>query len=169
MRVVADEIGRLLDLADRLEPALAVLERERRAVDDRALGDQVGSPVENLAPLLPRRRRPRRMGSSRLVDDIVDVVAVGQREVPDHQRGVQRRDRGERLAVAFVVADPQRMLGAQLAAHRFDSGVVGGVEFGVVGRHGGVRDTKSGHATSVPEGEPLGEPDHQECGWNEAE
>ena len=71
--VVADQVGGLLDLADRLEPRLAVLPGEGRTVDDGALGDQIGGAVEHLdaldatawpprllAPTSPRPRRRRR-------------------------------------------------------------------------------------------------------------
>ncbi len=74
--VVADQVGGLLDLADRLQPALAVLPSERRTVDDRPLGDQVGGAVEQLAALLPRCRGPTGPGGPCCCDGVVDVLAV---------------------------------------------------------------------------------------------
>ncbi len=83
--------------------------------------------------------------------DVVDVVAVGEREVPDLDRCVERRHGRERLAEPLVVTDPQRMLGAQLATDRLDGGRVRGLQLGVVGGQRGVRDSESAHAASLPQ------------------
>ena len=76
--VVADQVGGLLDLADRFEPALAVLPGQRSTVDDRPFGDQVGGAVEERRSAAAHgvAAQPRLGGPCRS-DGVVDVVAVG--------------------------------------------------------------------------------------------
>ncbi len=83
--VVADEVGRLLDVAERLEPVLADLHRHQRRELAAVLGDLVGGPLEDRDPLLPRRRRPRGRGFARRAHRVVHVVVGRVREPADEQ------------------------------------------------------------------------------------
>ena len=58
--VVADQVGRLLDVAERLEPVLAHLDGEQGGDDVAPLGDQVGSGLEEADAVPPRRVGPGR-------------------------------------------------------------------------------------------------------------
>ena len=59
VRVVADEVGGLLDVAERLEPVLAHLDGQEGGDHVAPLGDQVGAGLEEADAVPPRRRRPR--------------------------------------------------------------------------------------------------------------
>ena len=49
----ADEVGRLLDVAERLEPVLADLDREHRGELHLAFADDVGDATQQRHALLP--------------------------------------------------------------------------------------------------------------------
>ena len=61
LRVVADEVGPLLDLAQGLEPRLADLDGHQARVLHLALGDQLRRALQDLQPLLPSEPEPRRL------------------------------------------------------------------------------------------------------------
>ena len=64
----ADQVGRLLDVAERLEPVLADLDRHERRELHLALADEVGGPSQQRHALLPRPPAPcreRRCGPPR--------------------------------------------------------------------------------------------------------
>ena len=72
--VVADQVGGLLDLAQRLEPVLADLERHVRAVAHLALGDELRGAAQDREALLPGRVPPRRRGAARGRDRLLHVA-----------------------------------------------------------------------------------------------
>ena len=88
--VVADQVGGLLDLAERLEPVLADLERHVRAVAHLALGDELRGAAQDLQALLPGRVPPRGRGAARGLDRLLHVAAVALREGPDEQVPIDR-------------------------------------------------------------------------------
>ena len=69
----ADEVGRLLDVAERLEPVLADLDCDQRGVRHLALADDVGDAAQDRDALLPRPRRPRGEGRACRGDGVLDV------------------------------------------------------------------------------------------------
>ena len=107
--VVRDQVGALLDLADRLDPVLAHLERDDGAEEHDALADQVGGALQDPRALRVRRRAPvvrRRPGRGHGVGD------VGRRRLgvgAERLRVVRRvRDvEGARTARAGGAADDQ--------------------------------------------------------------
>ena len=60
--VVADEVGRLLDLAERLEPVLADLDGHQAGVLHLALADQLGRRAQDAGAAPARAWRPSRAG-----------------------------------------------------------------------------------------------------------
>ena len=73
LRVVADEVGRLLDLAQRLEPGLADLDRHQARVLHLALADQLRGRLQDLEPPLPAEPEPGRLRPPRGRDRVLDV------------------------------------------------------------------------------------------------
>ena len=71
--VVADQVGRLLDLAERLEPVLADLERHVGAVAHLALGDELGGAAQDRQAVAPRRAAPLRRCAASRRDRRLDV------------------------------------------------------------------------------------------------
>ena len=88
--VVADEVGGLLDVAERLEPVLADLHRHERGELGAVLADLVGGALEDRDPLLPRRRGPRRRGGARRGDRVAHVGVGRGREPADDDVAVAR-------------------------------------------------------------------------------
>ncbi len=143
VRVVANQVGCLLDLPDRLQPRLAVFPGERCPVDDGTLGDQVGGPVEDFDALTPGGCRPGRVCRPRRADRFVDVGRRRGGKCPDDNGGVDRRHRGEPLTTLSVTRpDAQWVELSEPAAHVVDGGRVGRLQLLVVRRQGGVGDAK---------------------------
>ncbi len=88
--VVADQVGRLLDVAERLEPVLADLDRHQGRELHLALADQVRHAAHDRDALEPRRPGPARGGGAGGGDGVADVRAGAFREVAD-ERAVDRR------------------------------------------------------------------------------
>src|SRR5487761_2288205 len=114
VRVVAQEVGRLLDLAERLETVLAHLERHPRRVLHLSLGDEVGGAAQHGEPIAPRRRSPCRLGRPGCRDRIADVVGGAFRERAHEDAVVDRRAELEGArAVAPDATDEVLVVGTQ--------------------------------------------------------
>ena len=96
----ADQVGGLLDVAERLEAVLADLDREQRAELHLALGDEVRRPPQQRDPLLPRPARPTRAPPVAPPRSRPHVLRGPARERAEH-RAV---DRGALLEGAVAVA-----------------------------------------------------------------
>ncbi len=83
--VVADEVGRLLDLAQRLEPRLADLDGHQARVLHLALGDQLRGPLHDLESLLPPEPEPGRLRPAGGLDGVphIGTRAAGERSDQD--------------------------------------------------------------------------------------
>ena len=99
--VVADEVRRLLDLAERLDPVLADLEAHDRGLVHQPVADELGGAAKDRQALPPRRRRPGRLRGACRRDRVVDVVRDARREGPEHEVAI---DRGADLERAGAVA-----------------------------------------------------------------
>ena len=96
--VPADQLGGLLDVAERLEPALAdLVGHQRREVEDPLLHD-VGDVAQDPHALLPAHPVPLELERLRGRDGVVDVLGGGLRELPISDVLVDRR----RLVVGLV-------------------------------------------------------------------
>ena len=141
LRVVADEVRGLLDLAQRLEPGLADLDRHQPRVLHLALADELGGRLEDLEPPLPAEPEPRRLRPSRGRDRVLDVGAGALRERPDEDVGVDRRADLERaVAVALRAADDVAVDLAQPRLRPLQPCLVLLLQLLVVGTQGRVRD-----------------------------
>ena len=76
--VVADQVGRLLDVAEGLQPVLADLHAHQRGQLVRPLADQVGCAAQQRHALLPWRRRPRAGGPTGSRDGIATSAGVAE-------------------------------------------------------------------------------------------
>ncbi len=142
--VVAQQVGRLLHLAQGLEPALADLEGHVRAVDHLALADQLGCPAHDRQALAPGGGRPRRLGGPGGGDRVAHVLAGALGKVADDDLMVDRRMDG-RLAVALALrpADEVQVVSAKLAAALDHTCVIQRVELLVVVAERGVGDLQA--------------------------
>ncbi len=112
----ADEIGRLLDVAERLEAVLADLHREQGAELHLPLADRVGDLAEERHPLLPRATAPGRERLAGGRDRVPDVLPRPLRERA-HDRPVDRRALLERaVAVALGAADEVAVMARRAAS-----------------------------------------------------
>ena len=142
--VVAEEVGRLLDLAERLEPVLADLDRHQARVAHLALADQVGGLADQRQAVAPRRRGPRRLGAAGGGDGVLDVAAGALREVPEDDVRVDRRaDVVSACALALEPVDEVAVVPAELALRLLEARLVGRVELLVVVAERGVGDLES--------------------------
>ena len=124
--VVLEEVDRLVDVADRLAPCLAGLERHQRGEFHRLGAHQLGRPEEHgraggrrsIAP--PRDRRPRRGDC---------CFGLGAAAVGDHADDVRRSSRIDRLerpgSLYVAPSDAQRMAGAEASAYGRERRIVG--------------------------------------------
>ena len=166
LRVVADEVGGLLDLAERLEPGLAHLDRHQPGVLHLALADQLGGAAGGsraaapsragttpAAPAARPRSRPGRLAG-----------ALGER--PDEDVGVDRRADLERaIAVALRAIDEVPVDCAQPRPGLLQARLVQRVQLLVVGAQGRVGDLDplSGHSEGSRAGAPRGRADAREA------
>ena len=113
------------------------LVEHRRRVQRRAPrpGEQLGRTEEDRDALVPRSRRPLRVGVARGGDRALDVGCVAFRDVGEHVRAVVRHDGLEgRARLDALAADHERDREA-LARHLGEPAV----QVGALGRAGGVR------------------------------
>ena len=91
--VIADQVGRLLDLAERLDPVLADLVALRRRVLELPVADELGRPTEDLDPL--RHGVAAHAGCARRAAAIASSMSAGSRSanVPSRMSVVDRRAR----------------------------------------------------------------------------
>jgi hypothetical protein len=78
LAVVADQVGRLLDVAEGLESVLADLHGHQGGQLVGALADQVGGPAQQADAFLPGRGRPGGEGGLGGGDGVVDVALGGR-------------------------------------------------------------------------------------------
>jgi hypothetical protein len=146
LAVVADQVGRLLDVAKGLQPVLADLHGHEGGQLVGALADEVGGPARHGHPLRPGRVRPRREGGLGGGDGVVDVTLGGRVDGGQLQLVVVGAAKGEGLAVGAGLAVDHRGDGlADPGPGRAHALLEGGVELLVVGREGGVGDTELRH------------------------
>ena len=139
----ADEIGRLLDVAERLEPVLADLHREQRAELHLALADHVGDPAQDRDAFLPRPATPASEGFPGRSDRVLDVRPGALRERA-HHRAVDRSPLLERpVTVAFGATDEVAVRPAEHRPGLGQAGLVLGVELLVVVAERGVGDLQA--------------------------
>jgi hypothetical protein len=150
LAVVADQVGRLLDVAEGLQPVLADLHGHEGGQLVRALADEVGGPAQQGHPLRPGRGRPGREGGLGGGDGVVDVALGGRVHGGQLQLVVVGAAKGEGLAVGPGLPVDHRGDGlADPGPGRPHPLLVGGVELLVVGREGGVGDTELRHGGSL--------------------
>ncbi len=141
LRVVAQEVGGLLDLAERLDPVLADLDRHVGGVRHQVVADVLGRATDDGDALAPGHRGPRRLGGTRCGDRLVDVRRGGGRERPEEQVPIDRRARLERLgAIAPLAVDVVLVLPAELRPCRRHGRLEACVQLLVVGAQGRVGD-----------------------------
>ena len=151
LRVVAQQVGRLLDLAERLDPVLADLDRHVGGVRHQVVADVLGRPADDREPLAPRDRGPGRLGGARRGDRGVDV---GGRRASRTSRRSMSRSIGERAsnvlgAVAPLAVDVVLVVPAELGLGLGDGRLEAGVELLVVGAQGRVGDLDARLRNSV--------------------
>jgi hypothetical protein len=139
--VVADEVGRFLYLAERLDPVLADLVAHVCRVVEQAVADQLGSAAQDLQALAPRRRGPGRLCPAGGRDGLVDIGGRATRERPQEDVRVDRRARLERPdAIAPRPVDVVAVIPAELAARLPGSFLERRMQLLVVGAQRRVRD-----------------------------
>ena len=145
LRVVTEQIGCLLDLAERLEARLAHLDRHQAAVDHLALADQLGRLADDRQAIAPRRCRPGGLRLASGFDRVADILAGAPREVTEDEIPVDRRGDG-RLAVAdaLTAADEVAVVAVELALGLGQARLVKRVQLLVVGAERRVGDLQAG-------------------------
>ena len=143
--VVADQVGRLLDLAQRLDPVLADLDGHQAAVLHLALADQLGRAAQDRQALLPGRGRPARLCRASGGDGVARVLARALGEGADDDLAVDRRAQLEgAVAIADMAIDEVAVVGTEASLRLLQPGLVGGVERLVVGAQRRVGDLQPG-------------------------
>src|SRR5690606_18425405 len=144
LRVVAEEIGRLLHVTEGLHPVLAHLEGGDGGELHAALGDEVRGGMDQPCALLPRRAGPLDL---RLLCDAhcaIDILFGRGVETREQRMGLERRSRLEEAATLDgLVANPGREGPSQLLADLRDGGVELAIEFTHVCVHDRVGDAKA--------------------------
>src|SRR5262249_32579834 len=139
--VPADHLGRLLDVAERLETVLADLVRHERGQVEQPLLHHVGDVPEDPHPLPPADPIPFERERLRRLHGVLDVLGGRLGEAPDRERLVDRRGLVVPvLAPALFAVDDDRILLAELAPHPLGGLVVVALQVLVVGRQGRVGD-----------------------------
>ena len=133
VRVVADEVGALLDLAERLDAVLADLDGHQAGVLHLALADQLRGAAQEREALGPAERSPGRLRGARRGDRVADVLARGRRETADEDVGVDGRAQLEgRVARALAAADDVRVVLTEASAGTFQAALESGMQSLVV-------------------------------------
>ena len=143
LAVVADEIGGLLHVTERLEPVLADLQAHQRGELVRPLADQVGRRPEHGDPFRPGRPCPPPRRACRRPHGVLDVAGGGSVHVAQGERQVSGAGHGEQFAtVARPPAHVRGDRGPQPAGRQPQPLLVRGVQFLVIGRQGCVGNAK---------------------------
>ncbi len=146
--VVAEELHRLGDVAQGLEPALADLEGHRRRQVEGPSFHHLGGRQHDVATLLPGGRPPLALEGAGGGHGVVHVPGGGLGVATDEDVVVDGRSLFEPLpGDALFSRHHQRMVLAQVPQHPLHGGVVGRLQILVVGGHGGVGDLE-GHRSS---------------------
>ena len=155
--VVAQQVGALLDLAQRLDAVLAHLDGHQGAVLHEPLADELGGAAQDLDAALPAEGPPGRLRGSGGGDGVAHVLPRARaRSGP---RGCPCRS-GERSSnspspARSRPADDVGVGAAEAGARRHDAGLEGRVQVLVVRTQGGVGDLDAGVAASVIDGPPA--------------
>ncbi len=96
LRVVAQQVGRFLDLAERLDAVLADLDRHVRRVVHQVVADVLGRAADDRQPLAPRDGGPGGLRRARRGDRRIEVRRRARRERPEQELAVDRRTGLER-------------------------------------------------------------------------
>ena len=152
--VVADQVGGLLDVAERLEPALADLEREQRGDAVASLGDQVRAGLEEAHPLRPRGRGPQWREGLRRGHGIGHVPLRRGHEATDQDVGVDRRPLVHHLTGGpLLAADDGAVGAAELGLDLRQAVLERPVDLVALGAQGCVRHSeRHGHSPSEERG-----------------
>ena len=123
-RVDAEEVGRLFNVAKRLQSILPHLNREKCGVEELSIADQLCRGTNQLDALLPWSRRPSRKRSLGCCDRTLRSVAIALREgsnngainwrallegrtvsqpLPIHEIAVARAKKGTRLGETRLI------------------------------------------------------------------
>ena len=148
--VVADQVGGLLDVAERLEPVLAHLDRQEGRDHVAPLGDQVGAGLEEADAVPPRRVGPGRGERLGDADGLGDVGGGSLDEPADQDVGVDGRalhDLGARQAL--VPGDDRAVALAEERLELGQPGVEGCVHLVALGRHRCVGHSECHRLTSL--------------------
>ena len=154
--VVAQQVGRLLDLAERLDAVLADLEAHDRGLVHEAVADELGRAADDLETIAPGSRGPSRLGGTSRGDGVVDVLGRAGRERPDDEVAVDRRGHVERRrAIAPGAIDVVSIVAAEARPDPRRRLLEPAMEVLVVGAEGRVGDLDprllvGGHCRVVP-------------------
>ena len=139
--VPADQVGSLLDIAQRFQAVLADLQRHGRADIHQAVADQISRAPHDGDTFLPGRRAPAGRGSARRGQCLGGLLARALLERAQQPVAVDGAAILEGLlSPAFLAVDEHRVVGSEIALDAFDGFVEGLVQLGVGGRKGGVGD-----------------------------
>ena len=155
--VVADQVGGLLDVAERLEPVLAHLDRQEGRDHVAPLGDQVGAGLEEADAVPPRRVGPGRGERLGDADGLGDVGGGSLHEPADQDVGVGGRalhDLG--AGQALVTGDDRAVALAEERLELGQPGVEGCVHLVALGRHRRVGHSECHRLTSLVVGHQPG-------------
>ena len=150
--VPADQLGGLLHVAERLEPALADLEGHEGGQVEHPLLHDVGHPAQDAHALLPPHPIPGELERPRGRNRVVHVGARRLREPADDDVLVDRGGLLVHLVAPALFAVHDHGVGlAEFGAGALDSGIVGSLQLLVVRRHRGVGDAELlGHRGNAP-------------------
>ena len=156
--VVAQQVGRLFDVTQRLETVLADLEGHECRVIELALADQVSRAPNQLQASPPAEVSPGGESGAGGGHRVAHVLSRANREARDDDVGVVRRAVLEfGRAPSLLAADQHRIRTPELATDPFHGGVEGRLQLLVVGRQRGVGDLHAGaggrHLASGASGE----------------
>ena len=139
--VVAEQVGRFLDLAERLDPVLPDLDRHVGRVRHQVVADVLGRPADDREPFAPRDGGPGRLSGTGGSDCGIDVRGRAGRERAHEDVAIDRRPRLEAVRpVAPLAVDVVLVVPAELGLRVGDCRLETGVQLLVVGGERCVRD-----------------------------
>jgi hypothetical protein len=142
--VVADQVGRLLDVAERLEPILADLDRHQGPELHLALADQIRHAAHDRDPLQPRGPSPAGAAARAAAMASRTSARVPFANWPTSEPSIGERFSNVSLRRAPLAVDEDAVRAAELASGGQEAGVVGGVQLLVVVSQRGVGDLEPG-------------------------
>ena len=141
LRVVAQEVGRFLDLAERLDAVLPDLDRHVGGVRHQVVADVLRRATDDREPLAPGDCGPGRLGGARCGDCGIDVRGRPGRKCAHEKVAIDRRARLELVrAIAPLAVDVVLVMPAELGLRLGDGRLESGVQLLVVGAQRRVGD-----------------------------